>query len=108
MACALRLHHPRQMSRFHKAVQQTSRPHTTRGGYSAWMTTANALATETSAAFTPHNAVFAAPTPPVPEPDRAAVQSLTVDELRRLHEGVLARYELRPSEFAAWKARAGG
>jgi fido (protein-threonine AMPylation protein) len=41
----------------------------------------------------------------VPEPDRAAVQSLIVDELRRLHEGVLARYGLRPSEFAAWKAR---
>ena len=43
----------------------------------------------------------------VPEPDRAAVQSLMVDELRRLHEGVLARYGLRPSEFAAWKARDG-
>ena len=41
----------------------------------------------------------------VPEPDRAAVQSLIVDELRRLHEGVLARYGLRPSEFSAWKAR---
>ncbi len=39
----------------------------------------------------------------VPEPDGAAVQSLIVDELRRLHEGVLARYGLRPSEFAAWK-----
>ena len=44
----------------------------------------------------------------VPEPDRAAVQSLIVDELRRLHEGVLARYGLRPSEFVAWKARAAG
>ena len=42
----------------------------------------------------------------VPEPDRAAVLSITVDELRRLHEGVLARYGLRPSEFAAWKAQA--
>lgn len=42
----------------------------------------------------------------VPEADRAAVQSLIVDELRRLHEGVLARYGLRPSEFAAWKAQA--
>lgn len=41
----------------------------------------------------------------VPEPDRTAVQSLIVEELRRLHEGVLARYGLRPSEFAAWKAR---
>ena len=41
----------------------------------------------------------------VPEPDRAAVLSITVDELRRLHEGVLARYGLRPSEFAAWRAQ---
>jgi hypothetical protein len=30
---------------------------------------------------------------------------LLVEELRRLHEGVLARYGLRPSEFAAWVAR---
>ena len=44
----------------------------------------------------------------VPEPDRAGVQSVIVDELRRLHEGVLARYGLRPSEFAAWKARSRG
>lgn len=36
-----------------------------------------------------------------------AVQSLMVSELRRLHEGVLARYGLQPSELAAWKARAG-
>ena len=35
----------------------------------------------------------------VPEPDRAAVQTVMVDELRRLHEGVLARYDLRPSAF---------
>ena len=44
----------------------------------------------------------------VPEPDRAAVQAAIVDELRRLHEGVLARYGLRPSEFAAWKVRMQG
>ena len=44
----------------------------------------------------------------VHEPDRAAVLSITVDELRRLHEGVLARYGLRPSEFAAWRAQAAG
>lgn len=44
----------------------------------------------------------------VPEPDRAAVLAITVDELRRLHEGVLARYGLRPSEFAAWRAQAAG
>ena len=44
----------------------------------------------------------------VPEPDRAAVQTVMVDELRRLHEGVLARYDLRPSEFDAWKARVQG
>ncbi|MES2941460.1 MAG: Fic family protein [Pseudomonadota bacterium] len=43
----------------------------------------------------------------VPEPDRTAVKSLVVDELRRLHEGVLARYGLRPSEFWAWKTPSG-
>ena len=42
------------------------------------------------------------------ELDRADVHSLIADELRRLHEGVLARYGLQPSEFAAWRAQAGG
>jgi fido (protein-threonine AMPylation protein) len=36
--------------------------------------------------------------------DQPNVQALVVEELRRLHEGVLARYGLRPSEYAAWKA----
>jgi len=40
----------------------------------------------------------------VPEDEQAAVQALIVEELRRLHEGGLARYGLRPSEFTAWKA----
>lgn len=35
--------------------------------------------------------------------DRANVEAIIIDELRRLHEGVLARYGLRPSEFAAWR-----
>lgn len=39
----------------------------------------------------------------VPKVDRSTVQSLIVEELRRLHEGVLARYGLRSSEFNAWK-----
>lgn len=39
-----------------------------------------------------------------PEADRDDLQALVVQELRRLHEGVLARYGLRPSELAAWKA----
>jgi hypothetical protein len=34
----------------------------------------------------------------VPEHEQSAVQALLVEELRRLHEGVLARYGLRPSE----------
>ncbi len=38
------------------------------------------------------------------EDEQAAVQALIVEELRRLHEGVLARYGLRPSEYTAWKA----
>lgn len=40
----------------------------------------------------------------IPIEQRRDVQALIVDELRRLHEGVLARYGLRPSEYAAWKA----
>ena len=41
----------------------------------------------------------------VRETDRENVLALIIEELRRLHEGVLARYGLRPSELAAWKAR---
>lgn len=33
------------------------------------------------------------------------VEALIIEELRRLHEGVLARYGLRPSEFLHWQAR---
>ena len=40
----------------------------------------------------------------VPQADREDVQALVMQELRRLHEGVLARYGLRPSELNAWKA----
>ncbi|MDP3650838.1 MAG: Fic family protein [Rhodoferax sp.] len=40
----------------------------------------------------------------VPQADRADVHALLVQELQRLHEGVLARYGLRPSELVAWKA----
>jgi fido (protein-threonine AMPylation protein) len=40
----------------------------------------------------------------VPAAEREAVQALIIDELRRLHEGVLARYGLRPSDFEKWKA----
>jgi Fic family protein len=39
----------------------------------------------------------------IPEHEQPDVQALLVEELRRLHEGVLARYGLRPSEYAAWK-----
>lgn len=40
----------------------------------------------------------------VPQEAQTDVQALIVEELRRLHEGVLARYGLRPSDYAAWKA----
>lgn len=43
----------------------------------------------------------------IPEDERGNVQALIVEELRRLHEGVLARYGLRLSEFTGWKARHG-
>ncbi|SDX99452.1 Fic family protein [Pseudomonas sp. NFACC08-1] len=40
----------------------------------------------------------------VSEKEQPEVQALIVEELRRLHEGVLARYGLRPSEFMSWKS----
>lgn len=40
----------------------------------------------------------------IPVSEQNELQALIVDELRRLHEGVLARYGLRPSEFSAWQA----
>lgn len=43
----------------------------------------------------------------VPKPEQPDVQALVVDELRRLHEGVLARYGLRPSDYTLWKAAHG-
>ena len=39
----------------------------------------------------------------VPVTEQSEVQALIVEELRRLHEGVLARYGLRRSEFDDWK-----
>lgn len=41
----------------------------------------------------------------IPKEEQASVQALIVEELQRLHEGVLARYGLRPSEYSSWKAR---
>ena len=42
-----------------------------------------------------------------PEAEHPGVQALVVEELRRLHEGVLARYGLRPSEFFGWRESQG-
>jgi hypothetical protein len=39
---------------------------------------------------------------PIPFSERADLHALLVQELQRLHEGVLARYGLRPSELVAW------
>ena len=36
--------------------------------------------------------------------DRDNVEALVIEELRRLHEGVLARYGLRPSELSEWQS----
>jgi Fic family protein len=44
----------------------------------------------------------------VPDADRDNVRALLIDELRRLHEGVLARYGLRPSEYRQWQSRRAG
>jgi len=39
----------------------------------------------------------------LPEAHRAAFIENVTDDLKRLHEGVLARYGLRPSEFEIWR-----
>lgn len=39
-----------------------------------------------------------------PAPKQADVQALLIEELRRLHEGVLARYGLRQPDYVAWLA----
>lgn len=39
----------------------------------------------------------------VSESQQEAVTALIVEELRRLHEGVLARYKLRPSDYQLWR-----
>jgi len=39
-----------------------------------------------------------------PGPDREDVRALVMQELRRLHEGVLARYGLRPAEMERWRS----
>lgn len=41
----------------------------------------------------------------VPAADRELLRAMIAEEIEGLHEGVLARFGLRPSEFAAWKAR---
>ena len=33
------------------------------------------------------------------------IQALIIEELRRLHEGVLARYYLRISDYQRWKEK---
>lgn len=39
----------------------------------------------------------------LPDAERQALRALILDELRRLHPGVLARYGLRPSQLKAWQ-----
>jgi Fic family protein len=39
----------------------------------------------------------------VPAHEQTRVQNLLIEELRRLHDGVLARYGLRPSDYAEWR-----
>jgi fido (protein-threonine AMPylation protein) len=39
----------------------------------------------------------------VPEVERGGLEAVIVEELQRLHEGVLARYRLRPSDLLAWR-----
>jgi hypothetical protein len=39
----------------------------------------------------------------IPAEDRAAFADMARKELERLHEGTIARYRLRPSEYEAWR-----
>jgi fido (protein-threonine AMPylation protein) len=41
----------------------------------------------------------------VKEADRPSVRAIVIEELRRVHEGTLARYGLRQSEFLRWQGR---
>jgi hypothetical protein len=41
----------------------------------------------------------------VKEADRSNVRAMVIEELRRVHEGRLARYGLRQSEFLRWQER---
>ena len=72
---------------YREVIRQVIRDVVTRGGEEALTVIQQGVATN------------------VPEADRDNVNALIVEELRRLHEGVLARYGLRPSQFLAWKAR---
>lgn len=40
----------------------------------------------------------------VPENERTDISAIIIEELRRIHEGVLARYGLRMSEYLSWQA----
>lgn len=39
----------------------------------------------------------------IDEQDRTAFVEMVQDEIKRLHSGILARYRLRPAEFAGWQ-----
>jgi hypothetical protein len=41
----------------------------------------------------------------VPAEDRARFIEIIESEILGLHEGSIARYKLRPSEYTAWKKR---
>lgn len=41
----------------------------------------------------------------IPAEEQESVRALVIAELQSLHEGVLARYQLRPSQFENWRKR---
>ncbi len=51
----------------------------------------------------PLDIIDAALKDPVTEAEQARVRSLMIEELQRIHEGVLARYGVRPAEYQYWK-----
>lgn len=90
-------HKPRQkLARFAKSRQNRAKPLDNR----AKLTMSNAKDLQSAIAQSPSGA---AACPASAGEEQNDVKAVIIGELRRLHEGVLARYRLRPSELATWK-----
>lgn len=53
--------------------------------------------------FTSYTAVVRDFSASIPSEDREDFVETTLEEVKRLHEGVIARYRIRPSQYEAWR-----